>query len=161
MNGPTLIAAAEERFGPAVRIQPSPNGWDTDLHLYVALDDGDSLTVSHFADNTSISFEADDATVRETVAWYRSLLPADFPPLVACDEAWNGHVDLTPTVTTTETTHRWVDHSTRSRAGTQGTPSSDEPAPHDHEERARHGRRWCGGVTSRASDGMCPSRATG
>lgn len=111
VDGPALMAAAEQRFGPAMRVQRSPAGWDTDFHLYVTLDNGDSLTVSHFADNASISFEANEDTVRETVAWYRSLLPVDFPRLIAFDEVWTGHVDLAPGIPAADIAVRWVDHS--------------------------------------------------
>lgn len=111
LDGPSLIAATEERFGSKLRIQPSPAGWDTDFHLYVTLADGDSLAVSHFADNASISFETGDPALRDVIAWYRSLLPADFPRVIGCDESWNGHVDLDHGITAQEVTDRWVDHS--------------------------------------------------
>ncbi len=110
LDGPELIAAARRRFGAAVRAQPSPPGWETDVHLYVTLD-RDSLAVAHFADSLAVSFEAGDLPLRETVAWYRSLLPADFPRVVACDQGWNGHVDLDHGISAQDVVDRWVDHS--------------------------------------------------
>lgn len=110
LDGPALIEAARKRFGPEVRVQTSPEGWETDFHLYASLD-GDSLIVSHFADDTSVSFETSGPLLREVIAWYRSLLPREFPRVIACDEGWNGHVDLTPGITADEVASRWVDHS--------------------------------------------------
>ena len=109
-EGSTLITAARERFASAVRVQPSPPGCATDFHLYVTLD-GDSLTVSHFADDASISVETSDLPLQEAVAWYRSLLPADFPRVIAFDQGWNGHVDLHHGITAQEVADRWVDHA--------------------------------------------------
>lgn len=110
VDGPTLIAAAEQVYGSSMRIQPSPEGWDTDFHLYITLD-ADSLHVSHFADNASISFDASEPVLREVLAWYRSLLPADFPRVIACDQGWNGHVDLHHGITPEQIAQRWVDHA--------------------------------------------------
>ena len=101
LDGRALIAAADERFGSAQRVQPSPDGWETDVHLYITLHDGD----------TSVSFQTNEHALRETVAWYRSLLPVDSPRIIACDEGWNGHVDLVPGITAEDVADRWVDHT--------------------------------------------------
>ena len=125
LDGPTLIAAAEQRHGSSMRVQPSAEGWETDFHIYVDLDSG-SLHVSHFADNMSISFDASEPEVREVLAWYRSLLPFDFPRVIACDQGWNGHVDLTPGITADEIMSNWIDHSV---SGWDATDPDFAPAP--------------------------------
>ncbi len=109
LGGDALIDAAHARFGEDARVQRSPEGWETDFHLYVALP-AESLTVSHFADNSSVSFESGDEEVADAVAWYRSLLPVEFPRVIACDPGWNGHVDLTPGITAEAIAASWIDH---------------------------------------------------
>ena len=110
VTGEALIEACGDRFGSSMRVQPSRAGGETDFHLYATVGD-DSLILSHFADNASISFEANGPLLRETVAWYRSLLPTDSPRAIACDQGWNGHIDLVPGVTAEDIATRWVDHS--------------------------------------------------
>ncbi|WP_149203170.1 hypothetical protein [Actinotalea subterranea] len=110
VDGPTLVAAAVEQFGAKARAQPSPPGWETDVSIHVTLE-RDSLGLFHFADNRLGSFESGSLPLREAVAWYRSLLPADFPRLIACDQGWNGHVDLHHGITAQEIADRWVDHA--------------------------------------------------
>ncbi len=110
IDGPRLIAAAQQHFGDQVRVVPSRPGWETDFYLEVTFDD-DTMTVSHFIKNTSVTFDSNDLAVREGVAWYRSLLPVDFPRVIACDPGWNGHVDLYPGITAQGIVDGWVDHA--------------------------------------------------
>ena len=110
VDGPKLVAAMVERFGSRAHVESSPPDWPTDVSIHVALD-GDSLSVLHFADNRSVGFESGGLPIREAVAWYRSLLPADFPRVIAFDPGWNGHVDLHHGITAQEIADRWVDHA--------------------------------------------------
>ena len=110
LDGEALIGAARERFGERTRVQPSPSDWDTDFHIYVTLD-GETLTISHYPDGTSMGVESGDAEVADAVAWLRSLLPPDFPRVIACDGGWNGHVELAPGITADQVMANWVDHS--------------------------------------------------
>ncbi len=109
IGGDALVEAARERFGERARVQPSPQGWETDFHVYVALG-GETLTVSHYPDGRSMGVESGDVEVADTVAWIRSLLPDDFPRVIACDGGWNGHVELTPGITAEQVMSGWIDH---------------------------------------------------
>ena len=55
--------------------------------------------------------ESGDAEVADAVAWIRSLLPVDFPRVIALDGGWNGHVELAPGITADQVMANWVDHS--------------------------------------------------
>ena len=107
-----LVRAARERFGDALRVQPSPEGWEADCHLYVEPNGVYDFAIVHFADNLSVSFEGTPEQNAELAAWFRGLLPEDFPRVIAFDEGWFGHVDLSPGITADQVLSRWVDHST-------------------------------------------------
>ena len=110
MGADALVDAARTRFGDRIRVQPSPPGWKTDVDIYVSLE-GETLTISHFSSETSVGVESGDAQVADAVAWLRSLLPPDFPRVIACDGGWNGHVDLAPGITAEQVMSGWIDHN--------------------------------------------------
>jgi hypothetical protein len=110
-DGDQLLEAIRARNGDHARVQPSPEDWETDYDVYVALETR-TLIVSHFKDSMSVGFEGGDVEVRDAIAWYRSLLPPDPPRVVATDHGWYGHVDLHHGITADEIAQRWVDHST-------------------------------------------------
>lgn len=103
-----LVEAAKNRYGD-ITVHRGPSGLEVDSYLYVTLP-RERLTVTTFVDGASVSFESGDADVADAVAWYRSLLPPDFPRIIAFDAGWSGHVDLKPGVTAEEIPAHWVDH---------------------------------------------------
>ena len=110
LTGEQLLAAAEERFGHEFVVSPQLEG-PADFHIYVSPRSGREFTISHYRHDKSISFEATEEQRLELAAWIRGLLPADHPRVIACDQGWLGHVDLTAGITSAEARSRWVDHA--------------------------------------------------
>ena len=111
LSADELIRAAEERFGSILRVQTVAEG-PADCELYITPADDYPFSLAHFAHNRTIALEGTPEQNAELAAWVRSLLPADFPRVIAADQGWLGHVDLTPGITAEEVLSRWVDHST-------------------------------------------------
>lgn len=106
----SLVEALKERYGDDVTVQPGPPGLKVDSYLYVTLPH-ERLTITTFVEGTSVSLESGDDEVTDALAWYRSLLPADFPRVIAFDPGWNGHVELPAGVRGRDIAAGWVDHS--------------------------------------------------
>lgn len=104
-----LIEAARERYGD-VDVQQGPPGLEVDSYLYVTLPH-ERLTITTYAKGTSVTLESGDAEVTDALAWYRSLLPADFPRVIAFDPGWNGHVELPSGLRSEDIEAGWIDHS--------------------------------------------------
>ena len=61
-------------------------------------------------DGFSISCDGTRAQNAEVAAWYRSLLPPDFPRLITDDMGWGWHVDLVHGITAEQFVTSIVDH---------------------------------------------------
>ena len=113
MTADHLIGAAQEQFGPALRVRPSREEWETDYHLYVTLPGDPEFAIAHFADNLMLGLEGTPRQNARASAWIRSLLPAGAPRIIAGDREWRGHADLTYGITPEGVIAGWVDHSVR------------------------------------------------
>lgn len=105
----SLIEAASERHGD-VNVLQGPLGLEVESYLYVTLPH-EQLTITTFVEGTSVSFESGDAEVSDALAWYRSLLPEDFPRVIAFDPGWNGHVELPSGIRGEAIVAGWIAHS--------------------------------------------------
>jgi hypothetical protein len=108
MSAEELDAAALRRWGAAVRIYDEP-GLATNIKIDVP---GQSFfQIDYMDDLRSVHCDGTEQQQIEVALWVRSLLPDDFPRVLACDQAWTFHVDLVPGMTEDEFWAAIVDHS--------------------------------------------------
>lgn len=110
LSADQLLDAAKKRFGERLVVSPQTIG-RADFHLYVTPEGDREFTISHYAEDLSVSFEATEEQSVDLAAWLRSLLPADFPRVIVFDQGWLGHAELTYGITPSEIRSQWVDHT--------------------------------------------------
>ena len=111
MTAEHLIGAAQNTFGPALRVEPSRKEWETDYYLHVNLPHQPGFAIAHFRDNLMVGLEGPAQQNARSAAWIRSLLPERAPRVIAGDREWRGHVDLPHGITPERVLTNWVDHS--------------------------------------------------
>lgn len=103
-----LNAAARSRWGQAARVTPD-DSWATNIHI-----DEPGRPVYQFGlhrQGDAIYCDGDPDQKVEVAIWVRSLIPDDFPRVIAFEMDWSWHVDLVPGMTEEQFRPAMVDHS--------------------------------------------------
>lgn len=106
-----LMTLASARWGePAVTSHASdlPN---TAVTIRVTPDGEPGFQIDLAADRRSVSADGTPEQNAEVALLVSRALPADHPRVIAFDQGWTVHVDLTADMTLEELTSRLVDHS--------------------------------------------------
>ena len=70
------------------------------------------FNIDLLTDSTSVHMDGTPDQNIELAAWLRSLMPADAPRIIVCDQAWSMHAELPSGVTANKIRTTIVDHST-------------------------------------------------
>lgn len=105
-----LVTAAIERFGHSARIVGDTGLPNTDQSIDVVLEGEPGFLISHDRGGDAIRCDGMPEQNAQVAAWIRSLLPADFPRLIAYDGSWGWHVELTHGITAEEFLANEINH---------------------------------------------------
>jgi hypothetical protein len=108
LSADELNAAARRRWRTAVRIDDEP-GLATNIKIDVP--GQSSFQIDYTGRHTAIRCDGDERQQIEVAVWVRSLIPDDFPRVIACDNMWSRHVDLVAGITEEQFRASVVDHS--------------------------------------------------
>lgn len=103
-----LDAAARLRWGTAARTSRGPKMATT---IHIKVDGHPGFRIDLHPGRDAISCDGGDQQQVEVAVWIRSLIPDDFPRVIAADEGWSCHVELVPGITEEQFRASVVDHS--------------------------------------------------
>ncbi len=110
LSADEFVAAAIERYGQSARVIGDTGTPNTDQAVDVTRPGEPGFQIDHDRSGDSIRCDGMREQNAEVAAWIRSLLPADFPRLIAFDQAWTWHVDLTHGITAEEVLANEISH---------------------------------------------------
>lgn len=108
------LAAAASRWGGTVRVLPAdtPN---VAFSIAVRPEGQTGFTIDVDSAHDSVSADGTTDQNADVAIWLLSLMPEDAPRVIAYDQAWSQHVDLTPGITLEQL------HAKRPRTGVDQT----------------------------------------
>ncbi|GAA3097066.1 hypothetical protein JOF29_006034 [Kribbella aluminosa] len=101
-------------FGPGVTslVQRAGDESPVDVAARVDRPGEPAFQIFHFRTRDGISTDGTAEQAAEVMLWVRSVLPADPAGRIwAVDEAYNGHVELMPGMTSDDIRSGWIDHA--------------------------------------------------
>jgi len=106
-----FLDAARRYFGEAATEVEDTAAVHSDVTLHVSPPGGPGFTVDHDVDASSVRTDGTPEQAAAVAAWVRSLLPAEFPRVIASDPGWSWHVELVHGITADRVLSEQVSHA--------------------------------------------------
>lgn len=108
MDSAVFAGAVQERFGTdAARVGPPD---DDTISFDVRPSGAPGYMVELVPEGWSVHTDGTEEQCAQVAAWVRSLLPADFPRVIAADDDWAWHVELVPGISADQVLTARIEH---------------------------------------------------
>ena len=112
LTADTLVEAAQQHWPGRVNVLGPGERVKAALTIDVNPVGEPGFLIDLSSTGASIRLDGTPEQNVETAAWLRSLMPADAPRIIVCDQAWSMHAELPSGVTADKIRTTIVDHST-------------------------------------------------
>ena len=110
LSADALAEAAIQRFGADAEVLGDPGLPGTDQSIDVTRAGEPGFLIDRTRHTGGVRCDGTREQNAEVAAWIRSLLPADFPRVIAFDQAWTFQVELTHGIKAEEVLANAISH---------------------------------------------------